>query len=243
MLDARVGQCHGAGRDRFRLLRPQPLRRDRGLGWDHTEGALGQGADFRGIDIAGDYQRGVVRGIEASIERQRVFAVQLLDFLAPADGWPAIGVIEVQCRHDLLGQPRFRIVGDPHVVFLEHDVALRQHVLVLEDQAGHAVGLELHHAGQLLARHALEIAGIVNRGEGVLVAADAQHGPGKFAGRMFGGALEHQMFEKMRKAGFTRRLVGGADLVPDHLGDDGRAVIRDHHHLKAVAEGKAGGWG
>jgi len=36
---------------------------------------------------------------------------------------------------------------------------------------------------------------------------------------MRSGALEHQMFEKMREPGFARRLVGGADLVPDHLGD------------------------
>jgi hypothetical protein len=55
------------------------------------------------------------------------------------------------------------------------------------------------------------------------------------------GALEHQVLEKMRQAGFAGRLVGGADLVPDHLGDDGGAVIRDHHNLQAVAEGEAGG--
>ena len=94
----------------------------------------------------------------------------------PADHGAAIGVIEVQRRHDLLGQPRIRVVGDPHVEFLEHDVALRQHVFILEDQAGHAVGLELHHLAELLARHALVKAGVVGRGEGVLVAADPEHG-------------------------------------------------------------------
>ena len=36
-----------------------------------------------------------------------------------------------------------------------------------------------------------------------------------------------------------RRLVGGADLVPDHLGDHGGAVILDYHDLQAVIEGKA----
>ena len=150
-------------------------------------------------------------------------------------------MVEIERGHDLLVQPRLRIVGDPHVVFLEHDVALGQHVLVLEDEAGHAVGLELHHQRQLVARHALEIAGVVGRGEGVLVAADLEHGLGELAGRMLAGALEHQMLEEMREARFARRLVGGADLVPDHLRDDRRAVIRDHHHLQAVAEGEGGG--
>ena len=150
-------------------------------------------------------------------------------------------MVEIERRHDLLGQPRVRIVGDPHVEFFQHDVALGQHVLVLEDEAGHAVGLEFHHLRQLLARHALEIAGVIGRGEGVLVAADPQHGLGEFAGRMLAGALEHQMFEEMREPGFARRLVGRADLVPDHLRDDRGAVIGDHHHLQAVAEREAGG--
>ena len=55
------------------------------------------------------------------------------------------------------------------------------------------------------------------------------------------GALEHQMLEEMREAGFAGRLVGRADLVPDHLRDHGRAVVGDHHDLQAVAEREAGG--
>ena len=150
-------------------------------------------------------------------------------------------MIEIQRRHHLFAQPRVRIVGDPHVVFLEHDVALGQNVLILENEAGHAVGLEFHHPAELLARHALEIAGVVDRGEGVFVAADPAHGLGEFTGGMLGGALEHQMLEEMRQPRFARRLVGGADLVPDHLRHDGGAVIGDHHHLQAVAEREAGG--
>ena len=44
------------------------------------------------------------------------------------------------------------------------------------------------------------------------------------------------MFEEMRDAGLARRLVGGADLVPDHVGDDRRAAVRDDHDLEAVGE-------
>ena len=35
-------------------------------------------------------------------------------------------------------------------------------------------------------------------------------------------------------------LVGGADLVPDHVGDDRRAVVRHDHHLKTVGEREVG---
>ena len=53
---------------------------------------------------------------------------------------------------------------------------------------------------------------------------------------MFACALEHQVFKKMRKAGLAGRLIGGTDLVPDHLRDDRRAVIRNHHDLEPVVE-------
>ena len=55
------------------------------------------------------------------------------------------------------------------------------------------------------------------------------------------------MFEEMREAGFARRLVGGADFVPDHVGDDRRAMIGDHDDFKPVRQGeignvRPGGW-
>lgn len=112
-------------------------------------------------------------------------------------------MVEIERGHDLLVQPRIRIVGDAHVVLFEHDVALGQHVLVLEDEARHAVGLELHHGRQLLFRHTLVVIGVVDRGRGVLVAADAKHGLGEFSGRMLRGALEHQVLEEVREPGFA----------------------------------------
>ncbi len=56
-------------------------------------------------------------------------------------------------------------------------------------------------------------------------------------------ALEHQMFEEMRDAGFARRIVGRAVAIPDHMGDDRRAMIRDHHDVHAVVELRLGDGG
>ena len=40
----------------------------------------------------------------------------------------------------------------------------------------------------------------------------------------------------MRDAGFARRLVGAAGLVPDHVRDDRGAVVGDDDDLHAVVE-------
>ena len=49
------------------------------------------------------------------------------------------------------------------------------------------------------------------------------------------------MLEKMRDAGHARRLVGGADPVPDHVRDDGCAMVGNDHDLHAVLELELGG--
>jgi hypothetical protein len=81
-------------------------------------------------------------------------------------------VIEIERRHHLLAQACPRIVGDPHVLLFQHHLELRLDRLVVEHQAGHAVGLELHQGREIVARGALEVAGVVGGGERVLLAAD-----------------------------------------------------------------------
>ena len=152
-------------------------------------------------------------------------------------------MVEVERGVHLLAQPRRRIVGDPHILLFQHDVELGPHHLVGEHQSGHSVGLELHHGLELVARHALEIAGVVGGGEGVLLAADGGDDLGKAPSRVLGGALEHQMFEEMGKPRLARRLVGGADLVPQHVGDHRRAVIGNDDDLETVREREVGDLG
>jgi hypothetical protein len=56
---------------------------------------------------------------------------------------------------------------------------------------------------------------------------------------MFGGTLEHQVFEEMRKPRFAGRFIRGTDLIPDHLSDDWCAMILDHNHLQVVLKREA----
>ena len=97
---------------------------------------------------------------------------------------------------------------------------------------------------ELLARHALVIGGVVVGGEGVLLrrrcaATDLREAPGRILRR----ALEHQMFEEVREPRLARRLVGGADLVPDHVGDHRRAVVGNDDQLQAVRQREVGDLG
>ena len=48
------------------------------------------------------------------------------------------------------------------------------------------------------------------------------------------------MFQEMGNARLAARLIGGADLVPQHVGDHRDAVIGDHHHLQAIGQAESG---
>ncbi len=235
LLDAGIGERDGARRFLHRL-HGMLARIVFGARRDFAVGRLGVGLDLFGGDVAGDDHHRIVRRIEAPVERQRIVAAELLDLVAPADRRPAVGMIEIERRIHLLAEPAHRIVGDPHVLLFEHDIEFRFHHLVGEHEAGDAVGFERHHLLEVLARHALEEAGIVAGGEGILLAADLGDVLRERVAGILLGALEHQMFEEVRQAGLARRLVGGADLVPDHVGDDRRAMIGDHNDFKTVIE-------
>jgi hypothetical protein len=122
------------------------------------------------------------------------------------------------------------------LALLQHHVALGADDALVEGQPGHPVGLVIHHRAQMLLRHALEIGGVVEGGEGVLLPAEAGDDLGELAGRPARRALEHQMLEEMRDAGLGRRIIGRAVAIPDHVGDDRRAMVRHHHDIQAVAE-------
>jgi hypothetical protein len=44
------------------------------------------------------------------------------------------------------------------------------------------------------------------------------------------------MLQKMRDARFSRRRIGAAGPIEEHLGHHGAAVILNHHHLKAIGQ-------
>ena len=109
-----------------------------------------------------------------------------------------------------------------------------------ENEVLHAIGFEIHHEIELILGDALVVAGVIAGGEGIAVAAIDADQPVQFAGGIFGRALEHQMFEEMRDARLAHRLIGGAHLVIDHVGDDRGAMIGNDDDLHAVGEREGG---
>ena len=145
-------------------------------------------------------------------------------------------MVEILRSLHLLGQTGGRIVVDALVALFENDVALSRDHVFAQHKAGHAIGFELHHGAEILARDALEVSSVVVAGEGVFLTADGGNLLREASARMVRGALEHQVFEEMRDAGLSVRIIGRADPIPEHVGDDGRAVIGHDHDLHPVVE-------
>ena len=199
-------------------------------------GLAGEDFDLGRLDVAGDDEDRVFRGVEAAVIGERVVAVERLDLVAPADDRHAIGMMGEERGVERLVELRGGVRFGPHAPLLHHHLALGRHDLVGEVQAGHAVGLELHHHAEVLAGDTLEIGGEIIGGEGVFLAAQLRHQMRELALLVVLGALEHQMFEEMRDAALAARIVRRAVAVPDHMGDDGRAMVRDDHDVHAVLE-------
>ena len=123
-----------------------------------------------------------------------------------------------------------------HPPLLAHHLALGGDDLVGEGQAGHAVGLELHHRGEVLAGHPLEIGGVVIGSEGVFLAAEFGDDMGELALLVLFRALEHQMFEEMGDAALAVRIIGRAVAIPHHVGHDRRAMVGNDHHVHAIRQ-------
>ena len=174
------------------------------------------------------------------VKRQCIFPREFGDFRHPANHRLSVGVGCVHCRVDLLSKERCRIIFRPLAAFFTHHIQFRQDILVGKNKVLHPVGLKLHHQAKPVAGDTLIIGGVIARGEGVALATIDVNQAVKDAKRVFRRALEHQMFEKMREAGFSGYFVGGADPVPHHVGDHGGTVIRNDHHFHAIGKLEAG---
>ena len=136
-----------------------------------------------------------------------------------------------------------RVVLDARAALFENHVALGQDFLFVETQIDHAVGFHLHHRLQAVLGDALEVAGRIVAGEGVVLAAEPADDLGEFADGDLLRRLEHQVFEEVGDAGNAAHLVRRPDPVPDHVGDDRGAVIGDDDDLHAVGELELAGAG
>jgi hypothetical protein len=169
---------------------------------------------------------------EGGVEAER------LDLVHPANDRPRVGVVEILDRAALLAEDAAGAVLDHLPALLDHHVALRDRRGRRRREVRHAVRLHRHHEFEAVGRDALEVAGVVVGGEGVVLAAVGAHDPAELAVGERLGPLEHHVLEEVGETRQPRRIVRGAHPVPHHVGDDRRAVILDHDALEPVREGE-----
>ena len=230
-IDPAVGALRGLLRARRAL--------GRGFGRDRAIVFLRQRLDLIQRHVARHDQHRRVRRIVAVVPVQRVCAGQPFHLGPPADHGAAIGVVVVLDRRNLFAKERRGVAVGALRAFLQHDLPLGLPVILADAKIGHPVRLHPHDQRQAVGGDTLEVGGEVVAGKGVVGPAIRGHGLGQFARRQRVGALEHQVFQIVGKAGLARHLVGGSDPVPDHLHDDRGAVILDHHRLQAVVQREA----
>ena len=218
-----------------RLLRTL-ARLDIGVGLQGAVGGLGQRLDLLDRDIACDDDDSVVGRIVALVEGERILARELRHLVHPADDGDAVGMVLIERRRHLLGEDVGGIVLGARAALLEDHLALGPHLLLVELEIEHAVGLHRHDRLEAVLGDALEVARHVVAGEGIVLATHARDLAGEGAGRDLVRRLEHQVLEEVGDAGDAGRLVGGARAVPHVVRDDGRAAVGNDHDLKAVGE-------
>ena len=154
--------------------------------------------------------------------------------MAPADDRHTVPQVLKLGRLHLFGQQRPRITIRALAAFFQNHIAFRQNIRLGQTQIAHTVCLQLHHQGQPVGGNMLKISGIIPGRKRVVVATLRLDDRRQFAGAHVIGALEHQMFQKMRNAGFAGHLICGPCAVPHHVGHNRRAVVFDHHNVQPV---------
>ena len=193
------------------------------------------------IEVARHDQHGVVGPVVGGVEAQHVVQGRGVQFLDRADAGAAIGVVLI----DGLGreQAEQTAIGagqNALAVFLLHHVALGGEGRLIDHQRAHAVGLGEEDALQVVGGDHLVIGGDVVGGEGVVHAADVLGQTVEGLGRHVLGGLEQQVLEQVSKARTARRVVLGADAIPDLDRDVRGRGVAGGIDLHAVGQGPLG---
>jgi hypothetical protein len=193
------------------------------------------GVERRVVDVAGRHQDGVVRPVEAGVEVAQLGRTGRQQLLARAEHLPAVGVGAEQARvhRHLQGVPRLAVV---HGDLFEDHLALARHLLGVEGEGRHAVGLDGERLGPAVGGKVEVIGRRVVAGEGVVDPAQGLGQPVDLAGAEAAGPLEHHVLEEMGGAAVPRRLVAGAGPVEQSGGDDRRLRVGEQADGQPVVE-------
>ncbi|MNP28769.1 hypothetical protein D3C76_1217600 [compost metagenome] len=205
---------------------------------------MGQGFDFIRGDIADHHQCGIVRHVPGLIPLAQLFDLHALKISHPTDGRRVIATGRIGHGLEQLEGLGVGVVVRAQAALFLDDFDFAGELIGRQAQGRHAVGLKLQGYAQAVAGQYLVIGGVVVAGEGVFFGAQVAQDARGLTRANFFTALEHHVFQGMGQAGLARRLVTGADLVPDLRNHHRCAVIFTYDDLQAIVEDKlVGGLG
>ena len=154
----------------------------------------------------------------------------------PADHRGTVWMNEKGDGVKIFDQERVRIVVGPASPLFLDDLPFQLKLFRVDQKILHPVRLQLQGELNPVGREILKVSGVVVSGEGVLRPAVFGDDPGEFPFSMFGGPLEHHMFQQVRETSFPGDFIPGADLVPDLKGDHRRLMLLHQKDFQAVVK-------
>src|ERR1019366_6827092 len=197
---------------------------------NRAEVLLHSGERILGIQIAGQRQHRVVRGVIRLEELLDVLHRGRIQIGHRPDHRMLVGEVVVhQLVHLFEGLP-VRLVVDAQAPFFFDGLPLILQVRLGDLERPHAVGLQEQGQVELVLGHDFEVQGAVVVGRAVHAAALGEDPIKVLAGPHVFRAFEHHVLEQVGEAGAPLALVARADFITD--GDAeyrGIVVLRDDH--------------
>ena len=204
-----------------------------------AEELLDQRTRLDRIEVAGDRQHGVVRGVVRREKLRDVFEAGVGEILHRANERVMEGVVrrKRERRQPLPPRAIGLIVHAPAALVL-HDIALRVQLLLRHrrKQLSHAIRFEPERGRQLVRWHRLEVVRAVEPGRAVQRATGALHDLEVLIRTHVRGPLKEHVLEEVGESGAPGTFVGRTDVVPEIHGHDRRRVVLGERYRQAVRQ-------
>ena len=200
---------------------------------------IDQAAQLRGVEVADNDERRVVRGvvgIEKGLDVRNLRRIEIGH--RPDDG---VGVREaaraVERPRQAIGErSRIGLIVDAQAALFFHRLPLVIEVVFRDGERAHAVGLEPQRQVQPVRRDRLEVIGAILGGAAVVGAPRALHQLPVLRFLHVRRPFEHHVLEEVREARAAGALVARAHLVPHIDRHDGGRVILGVDDVESVGE-------
>jgi hypothetical protein len=191
-----------------------------------------------GVDIAGDHQNGIVRGVPGVVKALQHLRRGLLERRPRSQRIVHVRRPRKHCRADLRIQD-VRRLGEILRYLLFDGAALVIPFLFRIQHPTHACGLDMQGDIEILSRHGVEVLREAFPRIGVEVTAYHAADVGQLIGGQARTAPEHHVFLGVRRARETDRALIGADEIVDRSRDHRCQGVAHDDDTQAIRQRRA----